>query len=190
MRAFFKFTTIKEFDTISLVMINEYNAKRFCSEDIALIENYQEAIDDKEKMWDIHHRRESDENGRTLFTRKQLIDMGLYVNRPASELIFVTKSMHWKLHREMCGKGGKIGGKIVGQILGKKYGAINGKKYGAINGKKRSIPILQFAKDGTLIKEWPSACEAERRLGISKSSICFCLKGRYKSAGGFVWRYK
>lgn len=163
-------------------MINEHNAKRFCSEDIALIENYNEAIADEEKMWDVHHRRECDAEGRTLFTSKQLIDMGLYLNRPAAELIFVTRSMHWRLHREMCGKGGKIGGKIGG----KKNGAINGKK-GAI---KRSIPILQFSKDGTLIKEWPSTREAERQLGIARSSICVCCKGRSKSAGGFVWRYK
>lgn len=170
-------------------MINEINAKRFCSEDISLIENYREAIADEEKMWEIHHRRECDENGRTLFTRKQLIDMGLYFNRPASELIFVTKSMHRKLHREMLKnigkKYGKIGGKIGGKISGKKTGAINGKK-GAI---KQSIPILQFTKDGELVKEWPSAHEAERQLGIFQQGICHCLKGRYKSAGGFVWRY-
>ena len=103
--------------------------------------------------------------------------MGLYFKRPASELIFVTKSMHNKLHRERSVKGGKIAGKIIG------------KKYGAINGKKRSIPILQFAKDGELVKEWPSLREAERQLGIAPQSICQCCKGRLKSAGGFVWRY-
>lgn len=161
-------------------MISEYNAKRFCSEDISLIENYQDAISDEERTWDIHHRRECDENGRTLFTGKQLIDMGLYLNRPAAELIFVTRSMHMKLHLEMCSKGGKIGGKIVG----KKWGAINGKK----SAIKLSKPILQFAKSGELVKEWPSAREAGRQLGISH--ICTCLKGKIKSAGGFVWRYK
>ena len=142
-------------------MLNEYCAKRFCSEDISLIENYQEAIADQTKMWDTHHRRECDSEGRTLFTKKQLIEMGLYLNRPASELIFVTRSMHRKLHRELCAK----------------------------RGKKNSIPILQISKDGTFVKEWPSAREAERKLGIHQSSICNCLKGRYKSAGGFIWRY-
>ena len=81
-------------------MINAYNAKLYCSEDIALIENYREAITDEKRMWDIHHRRECDANGKTLFTKKQLIEMNLYLNRPASELIFVTRSMHSKLHRE------------------------------------------------------------------------------------------
>ena len=51
-------------------MINEKKAKLYCSEDISLIENYQAAIADKEKMWDIHHRRECDDEGRTLFTQK------------------------------------------------------------------------------------------------------------------------
>lgn len=170
-------------------MLNEYKAKRYCSEDIALIENYKEAISDEKRTWDIHHRRESDSEGRTLFTHKKLIEMNLYYKRPASELIFVTRSMHWKLHREIYEKRGKIVGKkygkIGGKIAGKKTGAINGKK-GAI---KQSIPILQFSKDGTLIKEWPSLSEAYRQLRISHGNICNCLKGRFKSAGGYIWRY-
>ena len=85
-------------------MINEKYAKSYCSEDISLIENYHEAIADQTKTWDVHHRRECDENGRTLFTKKQLIEMNLYFKRPASELIFVTKSMHKKLHREQMKK--------------------------------------------------------------------------------------
>ena len=156
---------------ISLVMINEKYAKLYCSEDISLIENYHEAISDEEKMWEIHHRRECDENGRTLFTKKQLIDMGLYINRPASELVFVTRSMHWKLHREKMRNSGKIGAKIGGKITR----------------KKQSIPILQFSKDGTFVKEWPSVNEANRQLRIAH--ICQCCKGRCKSAGGYVWRY-
>ena len=111
-------------------------------------------------MWDIHHRRESDENGKTLFTHKQLKEMNLYYNRPASELIFVTRSIHKKLHREQMEKSGKP-----------------------------SNPILQFAKDGTFVKEWPSASEAERKLGIPRTSIKACLRYGSKSAGGFVWRY-
>ena len=148
-------------------MINELYAKRYCSDDISLIENYQTAISDQTKTWDVHHRKESDSEGRTLFTKKQLIEMNLYFNRPAQELIFVTRAMHLKLHRETHVKGGKSPSKI----------------------EKQSLPILQFAKDGTLIKEWPSTKEAYRQLGIARSSICNCLKGYRKSAGGFVWRY-
>ena len=156
-------------------MINEKCAKSYCSDDISLIENYHEAIADEERMWDIHHRRESDSEGKTLFTHKQLKEMGLYFNRPASELIFVTRSMHNKLHRERSVKGGKIAGKIGGKSQSKI--------------EKQSIPILQLTKSGGFIKEWPSLREAERQLKISQSSISKCLKGRLKSAGGFVWRH-
>ena len=159
-------------------MISEMPAKMYCSEDISLIENYHQAMADQEKMWEIHHRREYDEEGRTLFTHKQLKEMNLYFKRPASELIFVTRSMHWKMHREMreqqfknrCSKGGKIGGKI--------------------GGKKNAIPIIQLSKDGTFIKEWQSAHEAERKLGIAHQSICACCQGKSKTAGGFVWKYE
>ena len=160
-------------------MISEKRAKWLCSEDISLIENYHQAIVDEDRRWEIHHRRECDENGRTLFTKKQLIEMGLYIKRPASELMFVTRSMHKKLHREQMRNFWKIGGKIGG-------GSESAKE---VTKEKLSIPILQFSKDGELIKEWPSLCEAERQLGIARSNICACLKGHYKSAGGFVWRY-
>ena len=162
-------------------MINEKMAKIYCSEDIALIENYKQAITDQTRTWDIHHRRECDSEGRTLFTGTQLKEMGLYYNRPASELMFVTRSTHRKLHREML--------ENIGKNIGKKYGKITGKKTGAVNGKKRSIPILQFTKSGEIIKEWPSVREAGRKLGIHQQNICHCLKGRYKSAGGYIWRY-
>ena len=56
--------------------------------------------------------------------------------------------------------------------------------------EKLSIPILQFTKDGTLIKEWPSLSDAYRQLGIACQNICACLKGYRKSAGGYIWRYK
>ena len=169
-------------------MINEYNAKCYCSEDISLIENYQEAISDEEKMWEIHHRLESDSEGRTLFTGTQLIDMNLYFKRPAAELVFVTRAMHFKLHRELyreqMKKCQKIGAKLGGKIGGGNEAAKEASK------EKLSIPILQFAKDGEFVKEWPSAHEAERQLGIHRQNICACLKGRYKSAGGYIWRYK
>ena len=155
-------------------MIKENNAKKYCSDDISLIENYNQAVWDPYEKWEIHHRRECDSEGRTLFTHKQLKEMKLYFDRPASELIFVTKSIHKKIHREMCGKGGK------------KNGSINGKK----SALKQSIPILQLTKDGKFVKEWPSATEAERQLGIHQQHICACCKGRLKSTGGFVWRYK
>ena len=57
-------------------------------------------------------------------------------------------------------------------------------------GKTKSIPVEQHTIDMVLIKEYPSAKEAERQTGILRSCICMCCKGKLKTAGGYVWRYK
>ena len=65
--------------------------------------------------------------------------------------------------------------------------------YGTRNermGYSLSIPILQYSKSGDFIREWPGALEVERVLGINNGNINSCCRGRYKSAGGFIWRYK
>lgn len=84
-------------------MISYKYVSKFCCEDISLIENYDKAIAD-EKRWECHHRLEThDENGNLrliedrLF-REDLKDLGLYYYRPASELIFMAKSDHVRLH--------------------------------------------------------------------------------------------
>ena len=65
--------------------------------------------------------------------------------------------------------------------------------YGSRNEKvadSRSKPILQYSKSGEFIREWQGASEVERVLGINNSHIIECCKGKLKSSGGFVWRYK
>lgn len=74
-------------------MINEYYAKKYCKDDISKIENYELALNDKTQTWDLHHRRE------TIFSRKDLIEIGEYYNRPAIELIFLTPKEHNCLHK-------------------------------------------------------------------------------------------
>ena len=61
--------------------------------------------------------------------------------------------------------------------------------YGTRN-ERASRKILQYSKSGEFIKEWPSALEVERVLDINNSHIIQCCKGKRKSAGGFIWRYK
>ncbi len=75
-------------------MIDKKSARRFCCEDLSKIENYQEAISDMSQTWDIHHRRETTEG----ISGKELIRRGEYFHRCASELIFLTKSQHHRLH--------------------------------------------------------------------------------------------
>lgn len=56
-------------------------------------------------------------------------------------------------------------------------------------GKANSKIIAQFDKSGNFIKNYNSIIEAERQTNISNGTICDVLKGRRKSAGGFLWEY-
>ena len=176
-------------------MISEYYAKKFCCEDPSLIENYDKAIADTKQTWDCHHRREILPCGR--FSSNDLKKFGLYFNRPASELIFLTKAEHNRLHKS----GVPLNEDHKKSISDSKKGvprpdlkgiprseatkkAISDAMKG-VNAKK----ILQFTKSGEFVRDWPSAQEAHRELGIAQSSICSCCNGIRKYAGGYVWEY-
>ena len=55
--------------------------------------------------------------------------------------------------------------------------------------EKRSKPLFGINIVSGLILEFPSIAEASRQTGINLGNICNCLKGRYKSTGGYVWYY-
>ena len=78
-------------------MISEENTKKYCCEDISLIENYQQAKADNFAGWCIHHRLEIQPDG-TRMSRQELKDKNLYYGRPASELIFMRFGEHTTLH--------------------------------------------------------------------------------------------
>lgn len=86
-------------------MIKIDNVYSYCSEEPYLIENYQEAINDKSHTWLCHHRLEThDKDGNWLplekqLLKKDLIERNLYYHRPASELIFLKKKDHQRFHR-------------------------------------------------------------------------------------------
>ena len=53
---------------------------------------------------------------------------------------------------------------------------------------KRGVQMFN-KQTGELLSTFPSTHEAERVTGIDQGNICSCCKGKYKSAGGYVWRY-
>ena len=67
--------------------------ERYCK-DYENIENYQKAKADDFIGWDCHHRKEVE------LSRKELISIGMYYNRPASELIFLIRNEHIILHNK------------------------------------------------------------------------------------------
>ena len=80
----------------------KHKFERYCK-DYENIENYDKAKADNFKNWDCHHRLEthtSDGERRLVdITKKELIALGMYYNRPAEELIFMKHSEHSSLHK-------------------------------------------------------------------------------------------
>lgn len=61
-----------------------------------------------------------------------------------------------------------------------------GKKWGL---SPHSIPIDQFNIDNTYVRTWSSQREAADTLKLSQGNICSAINGKYKSTGGFKWKY-
>ena len=89
------------------------------------IENYEKALADNFKNWEVHHRLEthnSDGERRLVdITADELKALDMYYNRPADELIFMTIYEHSRLHMK---------GKHLSEETRKKIGsAEKGNKY-------------------------------------------------------------
>lgn len=54
--------------------------------------------------------------------------------------------------------------------------------------KKFNKVVIQFDLSGSFIKEWESIKSAQDNLKIK--NISNACKGKYKTAGGFIWKYK
>lgn len=89
-------------------------------------------------------------------------------NNHVDNLMWVTEKQHAALHPHRFEKMAKAASKAL------------------------SIPVLQYTKDGQFVKEYSSAKEASRKTGINNSNIGYCCKGKYgfKTAGGYIWKYK
>lgn len=77
---------------------------KVCKDDISLIENYEKAKADNFKGWVCHHRMETHRRNGKLrkfpLPASLLIEYNVYYNRPASELIYLTKAEHRSLHNK------------------------------------------------------------------------------------------
>lgn len=79
----------------------KHHFEKYCK-DFKNIENYDKAVVDNFKSWHCHHRLETHllNGDRRLvdITASELRALGLYWNRPADELIFMTREEHHSLH--------------------------------------------------------------------------------------------
>lgn len=151
-----------------IVMINEKYARRFCCEDISKIYGYKEAVADKEKMWDIHHCLG------LVWSREQLIEMGLYYNQPAERLMFVTRSQHKKLHfisgeetrkKMSASRKGKQPNK--GKILNDEW-----KKHLSESKKGRKMTEKQRKNISNALKGKPKSEEARKKMSEAAKKRC------------------
>ena len=70
-------------------------------------------------------------------------------------------------------------------LRGRKFSDEHKRKIGIGNSK----PIDMFQMDGTYIRSFNSAHDAESELGISHSHISQCCHNKRNSTGGYKWRF-
>ena len=139
-------------------MIDKKNAIKYCKDDISLIENYDKAFSDTTQMWHCHHRRE------TIFSRKDLIEIGEYYNRPACELIFLTKSEHMRLHH--LGKPSWMKGKHFSEEARKKMSESKKGENNPLFGKHHSAETRKKMSEAQINK--PKSAETRKKLSEAR----------------------
>jgi len=84
---------------------------------------------------------------------------------------------------------GKIKSKEHRKNLSKSLtGKIVSKEHANHISEALKIPVLQYDMNMNFIKEWAGQIDIKRKLGINH--IGDCCKGKTKSAGGFIWKFK
>ena len=54
---------------------------------------------------------------------------------------------------------------------------------------KKKIKIKQFTLENIFVKEWNSASDINKELGICRTAIVDCCKGLIRKSAGFKWEY-
>ena len=135
------------------------------------IENYEKALADNFKNWEVHHRLEthnSDGERRLVdITRDELLALGMYWHRPAEELIFLTTSEHNTLHHK---------GKLISEEHKKKVSE-------ASKGNKHA---LGYRHSKETRKKISDAHKGKHRSDETKKKIAEANKGN-KNVRGTRW---
>ena len=135
------------------------------------IENYEAAKKDNFIGWDCHHRLETNnsdgERREVDILAAELQSLGMYWNRPASELIFLTISEHQFLHQKGKPRSEETKKKMSEAKKGNKYNL--GKKHSEETKKK-----LSEAAKGKHLSE-----ETKKKLSEAKKGKNIWIKGSH-----------
>ena len=135
------------------------------------IENYDKAAADNFIGWECHHRLEthnSDGIRREVdILAAELQSLGMYYNRPSSELIFMKHSEHASLHQKGKQKSEETKKKMSESKKGNKYNL--GKKHSEETKKK-----LSEAAKGKHLSE-----ETKKKLSEAKKGKNIWIKGSH-----------
>ena len=127
----------------------KHSFERYCK-DYENIENYDKAKADDFKGWECHHRLEthnSDGERREVdITKKELIALGMYYNRPTSELIFLTTREHY-IYRK-----GKPKSDETRRKLGESKKGENNPMYGKHLSEEHKNKLSEINKGNTATK--------------------------------------
>ena len=60
-----------------------------------------------------------------------------------------------------------------------------------VDENRYKVKVSQYTKQGLLVKTFDSELQAEKETGIKRQNIDNCCKNkpRYKTAGGFIWKF-
>lgn len=142
-----------------------------------LIENYEKAIADETRTWEVHHRKED------LYSYKELIERGEYYDVPPEELIFLTVAEHNKIDSRRKRFSEAMKGKKLSEETKRKISEAKKGKF--INREDQSKKVL-CVETGEI---FDSIMDAYRKTGIGHSNISAACLGRYKTSGGYHWAF-
>lgn len=171
-------------------MISVNQAKKYCK-NYTQIKNYEKAVNDPNTKWDCHH----------IFELKcpvikalvpDLIAYGLYYDRPAEELIFLTPQEHHKLHADI---NNRFSGKKHSEETRKLMSLHNAKPFQGRHHTPESIEKNRLAHLGKKHSKEFGEKVTERNVGRKwftdgiNNKFCFeCPKGYRPGRSEFSYR--
>lgn len=159
----------------------------FCTEP-EKIENYDKAMADTTQVWHCHHRLEThfsdgtERPEKAIIKSDELIALGMYFNRPAEELIFLTVSEHHQLHNRLNNfKYTSKGRKRSEETLKRMSIAQKSRGTGEwmLDGKK-----VICIETGEVFRSVAEACR-----WCKSSKVGEVCRGQRKTAGRYNWKY-